>query len=102
MSNCAFALFMGEFLLDSHPLYLGHSGCAEDPPVPSRHRMRVIAAAAYSCLSILKLAKYQIIHLEKSPFHQTPQQVGCDPALNPFRISINIKNLRINLDPSLL
>ena len=88
MSNCAFALFMGEFLLDSHPLYSGAVRPCGGPPAPSRHHLttstllhlgiactyttllstfevpRVIAAAAYSCLSILKLAKYQIIYFE--------------------------------------
>lgn len=59
MNFSAFALFMSGFLLDSHPLYLGQSGCGEDLPAPSRPQLRVIAVAAYSCLSILKLAKYQ-------------------------------------------
>lgn len=69
MNHCAFALFMSGFLLDSHSLYWGAVWLCGDPPAPSRPQLRVIVVTAYSCLSILKLAKYQIIHLEKSPFH---------------------------------
>ena len=55
---------------ETRPFCVGHSGCAEGPPAPSQPQLRVIAVAAYSCFSILKSAKYQIIHLDKSPFHQ--------------------------------